>query len=128
MTCRNDITAERLRKLLTYDPETGIFTWLPREGDGREVRRWNARYSGKIAGCINKTDGYRYIKIDGQMYLAHRVAVLYVKGEWPRADIDHINLDRADTRFCNLRQATRAQNMANIRKQRNNTGGYKGAY
>jgi hypothetical protein len=110
------LTAERLRRLLSYDPETGVFTWRS-PGTGRRV-------SG-IAGCLGGT-GYWHINLDNRIYPAQRLAWLYQTGEWPAADIDHINRDRADNRWCNLRAATKSQNSSNRCADFNNTAGFKG--
>jgi hypothetical protein len=106
------ITAERLRELLSYDPETGVFRWL--------VRR--------LPGNIRKQSisGYRGIHIDGRRYKCSRLVWLYQTGEWPTHEIDHVNGDRVDNRFCNLREATLTENRWNSRKRVNNTSGYKG--
>ena len=66
------------------------------------------------------------ISVDGSRYRAHRLAWLYMTGEWSRGDIDHINTYKADNRFCNLREATRSQNSANSPKQCNNVSGFEG--
>jgi hypothetical protein len=97
------ITHERLKDVLHYDPDTGAFTW---------ARTRPKAPQGRSAGCI-KPDGYRYIKIDKYAYLAHRLAWLYVHGEWPNLGLDHVNRIRSDNRFCNIRQATVSQNGAN---------------
>ena len=104
MRFRTEITAERLRELLDYDPETGLFTW--------RVTVNNRAWAGTVADAINHA-GYNYIGIEGQRYLAHRLAWLYVHGNWPSKEIDHINRVRSDNRFCNLREATRALNARN---------------
>lgn len=109
------ITATRLRELLHYDPETGLFTW--------KVARQGTR-AGAFAGALNH--GYLRITIDWRHYPAHRLAWLYMTGEWPADLIDHINLVSDDNRFVNLRQATRAQNMHNSARPRTNTSGVKG--
>ncbi len=123
-----ELTAERLREVLNYGPESGNFTWLTREGDNPHTKTWNTKHAGKVAGNVRKSDGYRVIRIDGRMYLAHRVAFLYMTGAWTRADIDHANRDRSDNRWINLREATQSQNNANTPKRRDNTSGWKGAY
>lgn len=103
------LSAERLREVLHYDPETGVFTW--------KVRTSNRVNVGSAAGAMLKT-GYLSICIDSKFYRAHRLAWLYVRGEWPKADIDHLNGKRTDNRFCNLRDASRSKNQQNLRKAR----------
>jgi hypothetical protein len=66
------------------------------------------------AGCPNNR-GYRRISINNRQYKEHRLAWLYIYDKWPRADIDHINGDPSDNRLCNLREATRSQNIAGMR-------------
>src|ERR1700719_1662744 len=105
------IDDDRLRELLSYDPETGVFRWLVR-------KRQNVK-AGDVAGSFDGC-GYCKISIDRRAYKAHRLAWLYMTGEWPPAEIDHINMNRADNRFANLRLATRHQNMANQRLYANN--------
>lgn len=109
------LTAERLRELFSYDPETGIFVC--------RVSRRRAR-AGDVAGHISH--GYVAIPIERRIYLAHRLAWLYVHGVWPSGEIDHINRIRSDNRMCNLRDATRAENAQNKPVQRNNKSGYRG--
>lgn len=111
------VAIDRLRALLAYDPATGIFT--------RRIRVCN-QPAGKVAGCAD-LDGYVMITIDRQSYKAHRLAWLYVHGEWPLGDVDHINGDTGDNRLANLRPATRAENMQNLRKpNRGSKSGYLG--
>ena len=107
------MTAERLRNLVTYDPLTGLFQRL--------VRNTNA-----TCGWPDKA-GYLYLMIDTKVYSAHRLAWLYMTGEWPRNDIDHINGQRADNRFANLRDVPKNFNMQNERRARiNNKSGLMG--
>lgn len=102
----SDLTAERLRELLHYDPETGVFTTK------REAGRLRP---GSRAGAVH-VEGYRNVELDRIKYREHRLAWLYVTGEWPINTIDHINGDRADNRFANLRDVTRSVNKQNTRK------------
>lgn len=110
------LTQERLRELLSYDPETGQFTWV--------ARRQRVRV-GQVAGTKNKY-GYLQIGIDGRKYALHRLAWLWVTGEWPPKEIDHINRDSTDNRFANLRLATSSQNNCNQSMRGDNTSGVKG--
>jgi hypothetical protein len=115
-SARGNLTAERLRALLSYDPDTGIFTWI-------KSRRGHR--AGRVAGS-RMLIGYRAIGIDGVKYYAHRLAVLHQTGRWHEAQVDHINGDRVDNRWCNLRGATNSQNAANTPPRSNNTLGLKG--
>ncbi len=112
------ITADRLRELLSYEPETGEFTWLRNRG---------AAVAGTAAGVHNGL-GYRVIRIDGRLYLAHRLAWLYAHGSWPESGLDHINCDRSDNRIVNLRQSSQRQNVRNSRRRIDNSTGHKGVW
>ena len=111
------LTQERLKSLLAYDPETGLFTWL--------VRRPNGVRVGDLAGCIN-AKGYRIIKIGGKAYKASRLAFLYMTGAFPPVVADHESRERADNRWANLRPADYSQNCSN-RLVPNRTG-FKGVH
>lgn len=104
-----NLTASRLREILHYDPETGVFTRLVHRG---------GEMPGAIAGSLDPVNGYVRICIDGVSYKAHRLAWLYMKGEWPAALIDHRNMNRADNRLDNLRPATVMQNNQNVHAAR----------
>jgi hypothetical protein len=98
------LDAKTLREVLNYDPETGVFAW--------NIQRRGMK-AGKTPGCIN-TSGYRVIRFDGVLYFAHRLAWLYVYGEWPSSGhVDHINHLRADNRIANLRDVAVADNIRN---------------
>ena len=90
------LEALRLRELLSYDPDTGLFRWSKNKG---------SKDAGELAGCVSPK-GYILIGIDGCLYLAHRLAWLYVHGEFPEKDIDHRDQDKSNNRICNLRLAT----------------------
>ena len=115
----NKLTAEYLRSILNYDPETGIFT--------RKVRTSSRAKVGDVAGSP-RGDGYLLIMVCSRKYLAHRLAWLYMYGEWPKDQIDHINRNRSDNRIANLREVTNKQNLQNAGKYSHNTSGHPGVY
>lgn len=117
-----NITQEKLFELMSYNPDSGIFIWKHRENVGKE---WNSRCAGKASGTLSSI-GYVFLTINGKKYYAHRMAWLYVHGFFPIVDIDHINMNRSDNRICNLRLATKSENMWNTQKRVRNTSGYKG--
>jgi hypothetical protein len=111
------VSQERLKSLLSYSSDTGLFTWLVNKGKARV---------GDIAGKVNPKDGYLYIGIDNKHYPAHRLAILYTKGYFPPQETDHINGIRLDNRCLNLREVTPSQNQHNKPMYSNNTTGFKG--
>jgi len=122
---RDAYTAEQVRRMLDYDPKTGILTWRHRS---EHPRRWNSRYAGKPAGTKGKT-GYVYIELrSGLPASAARIAWLIVTGAWPERMIDHRNGVRDDNRWENLRLADNSQNSTNKAKQRNNASGFVGVH
>lgn len=112
------MTRKRLKELLIYDPETGIFTRRISTG---------GYLAGAIAGGMAK-NGYIYLSIDSVKYLAQRVVFFYMTGAWPLPQADHKNGNRADNRWGNLRVATRSQNASNGKRHRDNSSGFKGVY
>jgi hypothetical protein len=100
------LTAERLRELLAYDPETGVFSW--------RVNRPRAA-QGAPAGTADGR-GYIRIGVDGGIYRAHRLAWLYMTGQWPEEEVDHKDGDKANNRWANLRDVPRAANQQNLRR------------
>jgi hypothetical protein len=103
------LTAERLREVLHYNPETGVFTW--------RVTSSNRALAGSVAGAIDG-HGYQLIGVDRVRQRANRLAWLYMTGEWPEYFVDHIDGDALNNRWENLRHATNAENMQNRRKPR----------
>ena len=112
----SELTVGRLRELIDYNPDTGSMAW--------KVSTSNRIPVGSEAGSLQSA-GYRYVTIDGQKYLAHRLAWFYVHGAWPK-EIDHINRDRLDNRMSNLRMATRSQNSMNKGRRSDNKSGVTG--
>jgi hypothetical protein len=115
------ITQSELKELFSYCEHSGMF--IRKTNTGRHGR-WK---SGDIAGSKN-AQGYWQINIGGHVYLAHRLAWLYVYGYFP-VGIDHINSVRRDNRLHNLREATQSQNMQNEKhSRRNNVSGFLGVF
>lgn len=113
---KTDISLDRLRELLSYDPATGIWTWKRARGKGKGV-----------AGSVSD-QGYVQIRIDRRLYMAHVLAWFYVHRIWPEAGIDHENTVRSDNRIDNLRLGSQVENMGNRKKMAHNTSGHKGVW
>lgn len=118
---KTDLTAQRLREVLHYDPQTGLFNWRARAQEEfrsfRAFRAFEARFIGRQAGATWK-DGRIVVRVDGDLHYAHRLAWMHVYGRWPERVIDHINGNPADNRIANLRDVTLMVNGQNLRKQR----------
>lgn len=106
------LTAAWLRENMHYEPATGEFWWI-KPGPGKTV--------GKRIGSRLWSKGKSYVamKINGEVYYAHRVAWLHHYGEWPTGFVDHIDEDRSNNAIENLRLANAAQNAARRRTTRN---------
>jgi len=115
---KKSITQSQLKEQLHYNPDTGIFT--------NRVYRSGRALKGAIAGHICNTHGYVIIKINEKRYQAHRLAWLYMYGNFPKDDIDHINHNRADNQIVNIRAVSRQENLRNKSKSKNNTSGVIG--
>ena len=109
------LTQERLKELLEYSPETGLFFWLQDRGGKR---------AGDIAGCKKRT--YIVISVDDRVYRAHHLAWFYMTGDWPKPFVDHRDLNKHNNIWTNLRLATKSQNQANIGLIKSNASGLKG--
>ena len=115
------LTQSKLKKYVSYNPDTGVFTWkkIPPKTSSTKV--------GNEAGCDNG-HGYLVFMIEGVMYRAHRLAFLYMKGKMPKKYVDHINGKKSDNRWCNLREVDENQNAKNSRLQKNNKSGVSGVH
>lgn len=112
------ISHSELIRVLKYDKYTGVWTWLVKVSDKVVV--------GSRAGCICKTNGYRYIKIYKIRYASSALAWFYVTAEWPNYLVDHKNLVKDDDSWFNFRLATKSQNGANINVTSKSSTGIKG--
>lgn len=111
------MTQEKLMELLSYDPETGLFF--------NKVWRSSNATPGSVAGSV-QNKGYIMIWIEGRRYMAHRLAWLYIHGEWPDKTLDHINGVKTDNRIANLRLADNSENKQNVPPTSANTSGIVG--
>ena len=118
-TPANELTAEYLRSILHYDPETGVFTW--------KVSNSNRVKAGDIAGS-SRGGGYLQIKVQSRVYKAHRLAWLHTYGVWPKDQIDHVSRVRTDNRIANLREVSHKQNGQNVSKRSDNKSGHPGVH
>lgn len=115
-----ELTANRLRELLNYDPITGLFT--------NKAARKKVQI-GDPAGGIDKSTGYIVIGLDRKSYYGHRLACLYMTGEWPPELMDHRDGVKTNNAWANLRPATRQTNQENQRQAtKRNKAGLLGAY
>jgi len=108
------LTKERLKEVLEYSTNTGLFTW--------KVTLSKRAVSGSIAGYKSEK-GYIYIRLDGILYPSHRLVWMYVYGYFPPDQIDHINHDKGDNRVLNLRAVTNGENHRNMGMRTDNTSG-----
>ena len=126
--------ADYLRKVLSYDADTGTLTWLarPREHFKTEVAfiRWNKLHVGRPAfASVQKSGGYATGALDGKGYYGHRIVWKHVHGLIPDgAEIDHINGVRHDNRLCNLRTVSRLENTQNRKIRSDCKHGFHGIH
>jgi hypothetical protein len=111
------INQKRLKELLDYDPETGLFHW--------KANRRGGSKANDLAGH-KRSDGYIEIRIDGKAHRASRLAFLFIEGYLPEHEIDHINRVRDDNRWFNLRHVSHICNMRNKSVRQDNTSGITG--
>ena len=113
------LTQSRLKEVLEYNPDAGDWKWLKTLA--------NRSPAGSTAGYRYK-DGYKNITIDKKKYQTSRLAWLYMTGNWPENEIDHIDRDNNNDKWSNLREATKSENAFNRNTFKNNTSGTKGVY
>lgn len=111
-----ELSQSYLKSIIFYNPDNGEFRWI------KDTK--NHKKPGSLAGSINK--GYRRIRIDGRMYAAHRLAIFYVTGVWACGQVDHINQNRSDNSFSNLRIVSNSENSRNQKIRKTNKSGFNG--
>jgi len=131
MKTLKELTQNDVRELINYDPETGKCYWRTRDvkwfKDGKftaphSANMWNAQWAGtEITRKTNK--GHYNCSLFYQRIMVHHLIWMYMIGEWPKEQIDHINGIPNDNRWCNLREVTSAENQKNMKRPVNNTSG-----
>ena len=112
------LAQDALKSVLNYEPATGAWTW--------RVRRGGTANAGSPAGWLEKSTGYIRIAVLGVKEYGHRLAFLYVEGEFPPNDVDHIDRDGSNCRWANLRHATTSQNLAYRVVKKSSRSGVRG--
>ena len=123
-----DEASRLIFRLLSYDPGTGDFHWLEKDDSFAHWKQWNSRWAGKRAGTNSRSYVFISLIIFGKPvnFRAHRIAWLISTGKWPSLEIDHINHNRKDNRFLNLKEASSSENAMNKMLPERNTSGYVG--
>lgn len=120
---------EVLRQLLDYDPDTGVLRWKERPRSmfscDRIFNSWNARYTGSRVGVPSTTTGYIQLRMLGETHLAHRLVWKIMTGEMAE-EVDHIDGDRTNNAWENLRNVSRSVNQRNVKRRSDNTSGAVG--
>jgi hypothetical protein len=133
------LSPEDLRQLFRYSPATGALNWRKRsskwfrDGEGRytaerSCRVWNTQCAGRPAFSVDTSTGYLRGSVVGRKAYAHRIIWAMQTGAWPAHEIDHLNGDRADNRWCNLRSVEKADNSKNQRLRSTNGSGMMGVW
>lgn len=129
---KRELTAKLVSECLDYDPNTGSFAWKVRPrahfiSDGA-WRFWNTKYAGKAALTPTNKGGYKAGRLNGCFLSAHRAAVCCMTGKMPEAEVDHINGNRSDNRWENLRCVSVVENRRNKARYRSNVSGVVGVH
>jgi len=114
------LTQAILKEYLHYNYLTGIFTWIKKPSQKTNI--------SDVVGCLSKKDHYIRIKFKGHLYLAHRLAWLYIYGVWPKTGLDHEDTIGNHNWISNLREATKVQNSYNVGVSKRNTSGFAGVH
>ena len=112
------LTQKELKKVLYYNADTGVFIRIKRTSNSVKI--------GDASGYLDKSNGYIKINVMGKQYFSHRLACLYMKGRWPKCQMDHIDHVRDNNRWLNLRESSNQENCKNRTLQSNNTSGVCG--
>lgn len=117
------------KEFISYDFVSGVASFVQRDrkwfSSEKDWKSWNTRFAGKtIEGKDSR--GYIQVRVLSERLKLHRLIWLYMTGEWPKGDIDHINGNKADNRWENLREVSHQENMKNKSQYKTNTSGTSG--
>lgn len=118
---KHSLTQEQLMRVVTYCPDTGVMTRI-KKIHPKTQREYEC--SSPVKGKNNR--GYFWLNLFGRMYLVHRLAFLYMTGKHPENEIDHVNGDRSDNRWGNLRECSSEENSRNQGVRKDSTSGVRG--
>lgn len=113
------VSQSEVRSLFNYKKDSGELIWIKKSSLFSNVP------VGSAAG-YKMSDGYLSVKINGRLYLHHRIIWLWMYGYFPEGDIDHIDRDRSNNRLNNLREVSRQCNIRNSKVGKLNNTGVKG--
>lgn len=111
------LTQDFIKSILKYDPQTGVFSWRTDRGSAKK---------GDVAGTKHHPHGYVYIRVNKKNYKAARLVWLYMEGYFPEYCVDHIDRNRSNDKWTNLRHVTQSCNLKNTSKRSSNTSGIVG--
>jgi hypothetical protein len=131
MRKKRRITLTLVRELITYDAESGVLRWRYRDrsyfSSTRSWASWNTKHAGKVAFTARDTWGHKHGRLLGRRYAAHRLIFFWMTGRWPLV-VDHIDHDRTNNRWENLRDVSAGENAQNRSLHSNNTSGACGVH
>lgn len=128
---RDDIkplpSLERLQELLAYDKQSGVLIWKVKPVKSRSDVGFNNKVGGKTANTVGRS-GYLVVGIEKKYYLSHRIIWKLMTGADPVDQVDHVDGNRLNNRWSNLRAAANGQNIQNSRIRKDNVSGVKGVH
>ena len=127
---RKELSQKILKECFHYNEDSGDLTWIERPlshfSRAQDRMSFNNKYTGKKIKCVD-TSGYLVVGVHYKIHRVHRLIFMYMNGEIPNL-VDHINGDKLDNSWNNLRSATKSENSKNSFISRANTSGYTGVY
>lgn len=114
-----NLSHKHVKECFHYEPSSGKLTW--------KISKARCVKIGQEAGWM-RSDGYRQVEVDGTKFLVHRLIYFFIEGKFPPKEIDHIDGNKSNNRWNNIRACSRSENMSNAGPRRNNKLGIRGVY